>query len=95
MIISICYWLIIVRKEKDVEFININTTIYNPETKTVRGEYYGDPVHLNMKLQLLVENWLIGKGIMEKSFYDEENKMDRKKIKKNYKFNDRFGCYTM
>ena len=82
-------------KEKNVEFIYINSAIYNPETKTVRGEYYGDPVHLNMKLQLLVEKWLIEKGIIEKSFYDEENKMDKKKIKRNYKFNEKFGCYTL
>jgi len=82
-------------KKKDVEFIYINRTIYNPETKTVREEYYGDPVHLNMKLQLLVENWLIGKNIIEKSFYDEENKMDKKKIKSNFKFNEKFGCFTL
>lgn len=82
-------------KEQGVEFIHINTTIYNPETKIVREEYYGDPVHLNMKLQLPVENWLIGKGIIERSFYDEESTMDKKKLKKNFKFNDRFGCYTL
>jgi hypothetical protein len=78
-----------------VEFISINTIIYNPKTKTVREEYYGDPVHLNMKLQLLVENWLIEKGILGKTFYDEENKMDKKTIKKNYQFNEKFGCFTL
>ena len=82
-------------KEKDVAFIDINTAIYNPETKTVREEYYGDPVHLNMKLQLPVENWLIGKGIIERSFYNEESTMDKKKLRENFKFNDRFGCYTL
>ena len=82
-------------KEKDVDFIYINSDVYNPETKTVRGEYYGDPVHLNMKLQLLVENWLIEKGTIEKSFFDEENQMDKKQIKRNYKFNEKFGCFTL
>lgn len=81
--------------EKNVEFIDINSNIYNPETRTVKGDYYGDPVHLNMKIQLLVENWLIKKGIVEKSFFDEENQMNKKQIKRNYKFNERFGCFTL
>jgi len=82
-------------KEQKVEFVYINTTIYNPKTKTVKEEYYGDPVHLNMKLQLPVENWLIGKGIIKRSFYNEESTMDKKKLRENFKFNDRFGCYTL
>jgi len=82
-------------KEKDVAFIDINTTIYNPKTKTVREEYYGDHVHLNMKLQMPVEKWLVEKGIIERSFYDEENTMGKKKLKKNFKYNERFGCYTL
>ena len=81
--------------EKNVEFIDINSNIYNLETKTVKEEYYGDPVHLNMKLQLLVENWLIKKGAIEKSFFDEENQMNKKQIKRNYKFNEKFGCFTL
>ncbi len=82
-------------KEKDVAFIDINTAIYNPKTKTIKEEYYGDHVHLNMKLQMPVEKWLIGKGIIERSYYDEENTMDKKKLKKNFKYNERFGCYTL
>ena len=82
-------------QKEDVEFIDINTSVYNPETKTVKKEYYGDPVHLNMKLQLLVENRLIEKGIIEKSLYNEQKTIDKKTIKKNYKFNKRFGCYTL
>lgn len=81
-------------KEKGVDFISINSDIYNPGAKTLRAEYYGDPVHLNMKIQLLVENWLTKKGILEKSLYDEKNKMDKMEIKKNYKFNEKFGSYT-
>ena len=82
-------------KENDVEFIYINPKIYNPETKTVGGEYYGDPVHLNIKLQLPVENWFFEKGTIKKSFFDEENRMDKKQIKRNYKFNENFGCFTL
>ena len=82
-------------KEEDVTFIDINTAIYSPEAKTIKEAYYGDPVHLNMKIQLLVENWLIDKGIIERSFYDEENTMDKKKLKKNFKYSERFGCYTL
>lgn len=82
-------------KEKDVAFIDINTAIYNPKTNTVREEYYGDHVHLSMKLQIPVEKWLIDKGIIEKSFYDEKNAMDKKKLRNNFKYNERFGCYTL
>jgi hypothetical protein len=48
-----------------------------------------------MTLQLLVENWLIGKGILEKSFYNEEKIMDKKTLKKRFKYNKEFGCYTL
>ena len=82
-------------QEKDVEFIYINKDIYNSETKTIKEEYYGDSVHLNMMLQFLIEDWLIKNAILEKSLYDKENNMDIEKIKSRYRFNERFGCYTM
>ena len=81
--------------KKCVEFIDINTAIYNSDTEIIKDEYFGDKVHLNMKIQLLVEAWLIERGIIEKSFYDKENKIDNNEIKRNFKFNEQFGCYTL
>ena len=65
------------------------------DSHTRAFSYNDNFIPLNMKLQLPVENWLIGKGIIERSFYNEENTMDKKKLRENFKFNDRFGCYTL
>lgn len=79
----------------NVDFISINSEIYAEHTHVIKDEYYGDIVHLNHKLQLLVEAWFIRRGILSKSCFDEGRKFSKKGIRKHYKYNEHFGCYTL
>jgi hypothetical protein len=79
----------------NVDFISINSEIYAETPHVIKDEYYGDVVHLNHKLQFLVETWLIRRGILKESYYDEKKNFSRKEIRKHYKYNERFGCYTL
>jgi lysophospholipase L1-like esterase len=80
---------------KKAEFIDINDTIYEHRSQKIKNEYFGDQVHLNMKIQPLVENWLIQRGYLERSHYSWQKSMDKKKLKKKFSYNERFGCYTL
>lgn len=78
-----------------VEFIDCNQDIYDESTHEVKSEFYDDPVHLNLKLQLLVEEWFIAKSVLRESKYDRKMKVSNAEVKSNYGFNERFGCYML
>jgi hypothetical protein len=78
-------------KELKIDFINIEDDILNNEKLNM--EYYGDPVHLNNKIQLNLEHSLINKKILKKSFFNSGFKWNNKEVQNEYVFNEQFGCF--
>jgi hypothetical protein len=74
-------------------FISINDLISEKDGKP-RKEYYSDPVHLNHQLQLPVEDYFRSLGIIEKSRFSKELIWDNDAMRKKFKYNKKFDCYT-
>lgn len=77
-------------EELDVSFIDISE-----EVGADLAKYCGDPVHLNDKIQPLVERKLIVEGFISDSKFSSSQRWVADKIKKQFKYNERFGCYTL
>lgn len=85
----------IVSKIDGVTFIEINDKIYTSEDEIIDQQYYSDTVHLNNKIQILVEDFLLSKGLITKKGYDEDVSFSHKKVQSRYKYDKRFGCYVL
>lgn len=57
------------------------------------AEFYGDHVHLNTKIQDVVEEELILLKVLTSKEDHKEHTLTSKSIQARYEFNDRFGCY--
>ena len=78
-----------------VLFIDINSKIYVDTEELIDQQYYSDTVHLNNKIQILVEDFLLGKGVINQRGYDSELKFSHKKVQSKYEYNEQFGCYVL
>ncbi len=74
-------------------FISINEIITEEDGKP-RKEFYSDPVHLNHQLQIPVEDYFRSLGIIEKSGFSKELIWDNDAMRKKFKYNKKFDCYT-
>lgn len=76
------------------EFIDINNHIYSSDShESILPLYYGDHVHLNNKIQILLEEFLNSKGFNIRSGFDENYNWNNEIIQAGYVFNEKFGCY--
>lgn len=77
------------------QFIQFNEEIYDSEKRCVKEEYLGDPVHLNNKIQIPVENWLLSRNLISEIKYADNPTWNNKEVQGKYAYNERFGCYTL
>ena len=82
-------------KSMPKNFIDINNMIFDKKKNVVKKEYIGDVVHLNNKLQIPVENWLLKNDVINEKKYEENPDWDNKEIKQKFSYNAKFGCYKI
>ncbi|GAB5539813.1 MAG: hypothetical protein Salg2KO_19160 [Salibacteraceae bacterium] len=78
-----------------VRFLDINDTLYESITPTIKDKYVSDPVHLNHELQKPVEKKLLDMGLISSPGFSSEIEWDNSTIHRRYKIDPRFGCYVM
>ena len=85
-----------VNRVENTRFISINEFIYfNDNRDAIKDEYVSDHVHLNNRVQVLVENYLLNLGFDLKHDSNENLIWDNKHIQEEFIFNKEFGCYIM
>lgn len=84
-----------VSKLEGVTFVGINDEIYTSGEELIDQQYYSDTVHLNNKIQILVEDFLIENGFLKERGYQKEVNFSHKKVQSSYKYDKRFGCYVL
>jgi len=75
-------------------FLDSNSYIYKSEIE-INVDFLGDTVHLNNKIQPVIENILIEKGYLKESKYQQEIQWDNLSVKNDYIYNKKFGCYIL
>lgn len=81
--------------ENDYTFIDINEKIYSNNESIIDQQYYSDTVHLNTRVQILVEDFLIKKGFVTTKGFDKEIDISAEQLQAKYKYDKRFGCYVL
>lgn len=80
----------------DIIFLDVNNDIYiDGHHEMIKEEFISDPVHLNNKLQVLVQNSLIKYGLKLSNRFNESIKWDNSEVQKKFYFDEKFGCYKM
>ncbi len=74
-------------------FIYINDKLYSGDANIIHDKYYGDNVHMNNKIQPLIEEVLTSYGLIETSGYDKEFNWSHAGVMKEFAFDKKFGCY--
>ena len=82
-------------KKRDCLFVFINDKIYSGDEKIIHEKYYGDTVHLNNKIQPLVEAILKENDLIGKSGFDENVQWSHQEVMKKFSFDEKFGCYKL
>lgn len=77
---------------KNIHFINVFESMLDQENK-IRDEYRIDQVHASNRVQKIVEQNLIEKGILNESAFDKSKGKSSEELRKEFIFNTRFGCY--
>lgn len=76
------------------EFLDINNSIYSNDEKVIQDVYYLDQVHMNTRIQVLVEKRLMDLAYIESPAYSK-TELTNEEIQGKYGFDKRFGCYTL
>jgi lysophospholipase L1-like esterase len=79
---------------ENLVFIEINEKLYTEEGY-VDPQYLGDSIHLNNKIQPLVEDFLLSRKLIQKPYYQQEVDWDHAAVQGKYKFSKKFGCYVI
>ena len=74
--------------------MKINEAVYLPENN-IDESFLSDTVHLNNKIQPLVEKQLQTLGLIEESGFNQQIDWDHGEVQGQYVYNERFGCYTL
>lgn len=83
------------KKSLPKNFIDINNLIFSKKKNVINKEYMGDVVHLNNKLQIPVENWLLKNDVITKKRYKVNPEWDNKEIQRKFSYDAKFGCYRI
>lgn len=81
-------------ESNSIKFLSINERLMGDDL-ILDESFCGDTVHLNNKIQPLVEELLLDLGLIETLGYSEDQSWEHKQVHEAYKFDSRFGCYTM
>lgn len=81
-------------KDEGFMFLPINSRLFTHDLN-LDDSYCGDSVHLNSAIQPHVEEILIKKGMIESSGFRVGIEWDHSKVHADFKYNKRFGCYTL
>lgn len=77
-----------------VDFIANYSELVNAENGLSKF-YYGDHVHLSSALQIPVENYLLKKEWIQNKLYKKDVVWDNSVTRKEFNYNERFGCYMV
>jgi hypothetical protein len=81
---------------EQINFLEVNNSIYTDDMhEAIKEEYISDHVHLNNKLQLLVQEKLKDFEIDLPDNFDSSIKWDNSEIQKKFYFDEKFGCYKL
>lgn len=79
-----------------VEFLHANEFIYSDENHTgIKPEYFSDQVHLNHRLQIVVQELLTSFGVNIKDDFNSKISWDNKEVQSKFYYDEKFGCYKM
>ena len=81
--------------EIEVLFIDVNNDIYSKDSDIIKQEYFSDTVHLNNRIQILAEDFLLKNKIIESRGYQEDAAFEHSDIQSKFKYDKRFGCYVL
>lgn len=77
-----------------IDFIELNEYIYTDNNhESILNTYVSDHVHLNNKLQLLVQDKLNTFGLKLSDNYDRSIVWNNSEVQKLFYFDEKFGCY--
>lgn len=79
-----------------INFLDVNNSIYTDDKHmAINEEYVSDHVHLNNKLQILVQKKLKEFEIELPDNFDSSIKWDNTEVQKKFYFDEKFGCFKL
>ncbi len=75
------------------DFVDIEDQLFEERYK-VKPDFVGDEVHLNNKIQLLVEPIFLKKKLIATSRFNTNSNFDSQEIQRSFTFNEKFSCYV-